>query len=95
MKIEQNVGDQDKKLRLSAALVTAILALVLSGSLEAVFWVLTVVLVVTSIVGFCPAYTLLGKNTCGMGKSGKGECCGGGCHGEDKAEEKSEDDKAA
>ena len=56
-----------------------------------IFWVVTVVLVVTSVVGFCPAYMLLGKNTCEADAGKKGECCGGGCHSEDEAE----DDKVA
>ncbi len=90
--METNVGQKDKSLRLAGAAVAALLALVLSGPLETVFWLVAALLVVTAMMGFCPAYTLLGKNTCGADE-GK-TCCGGNCHGdkaEDAAEAKTED----
>ncbi len=61
MKFEHNVGDNEKKYRLYGGLAliavsvfTAQIALLLIG----------LVLVATGFMGWCPAYSGLGKNTC-------------------------------
>lgn len=86
--MEKNIGAQDKKIRLAAAGVCALIALFASLHF---LWLIAVILAATSLMNFCPAYLLLGKNTCGA--TSEDSCCGGSCHGDDKtdkAEEKAE-----
>lgn len=61
-----NEGSVDRYLRFAAALVLFAVALMFPhlGWLNPLLWVVGTVLVVTSIVGFCPLYMLLGINTC-------------------------------
>jgi hypothetical protein len=58
MKFTANVGQTDRIIRIAAALVLAALNLlgVTSGALAIVLWVLAVILVLTSVVSFCPLY---------------------------------------
>lgn len=66
--IKKNVGAKDKKARLTAAAVLILVGLFLNlGALESVMFLVAVILVVTSLLNFCPAYSLMGKNTCGVG----------------------------
>ena len=61
----QNVGSTDKWLRIAAGL--AILALGAAGPLG--WWgLIGIVPIVTGLTGNCPAYTLIGVNTCGIDK---------------------------
>jgi hypothetical protein len=60
-----NVGQIDKIIRIVLGL--ALIALVFVGPQTPWGWI-GVVLVVTGLVGFCPAYKLIGVNTCGMKK---------------------------
>jgi len=64
--MKKNMGVADKVARLLVAIVVAILYLanVISGTLAIVLLVIAVVFVLTSLVSFCPLYTLLGINTC-------------------------------
>jgi fatty acid desaturase len=64
--MKKNMGAADKVARLLVAIVVAILYLanVISGTLAIVLLVIAVVFVLTSLVSFCPLYTLLGINTC-------------------------------
>jgi len=61
----KNMGVIDRTLRLLAAAIVAVLYLthVISGTLAAVLAVIAVIVVVTSVVGYCPTYTLLGLST--------------------------------
>ena len=61
-----NVGGLDRTLRIIAGLV--LIALAATGTVGAWGWV-GVVLLLTGAIGFCPAYPLLGINTCPMKKS--------------------------
>ena len=73
MKFEKNVGQKDKQIRLSIAAVLILVGFFANlGPLESIMFLAAVVLIVTSVLNFCPAYTFMGKNTCGMGS-----CCGG------------------
>jgi len=58
MKIETNVGLTDKIVRLALAVLLAGLNLFgqVSGLLGIVLWVFAAVLVLTSVVSFCPLY---------------------------------------
>lgn len=61
-----NVGGLDRTLRIIAGLV--LIALAATGTVGAWGWI-GVVLLLTGAIGFCPAYPLLGINTCPMKKS--------------------------
>lgn len=58
MKIETNVGLTDKIVRLALAVLLAGLNLFgqVSGLLGVILWVFAAVLVLTSVVSFCPLY---------------------------------------
>ncbi len=68
MKLTQktNMGDLDKIIRVLVALAIGILSYtnVITGTTAIVLGVIGIVLVVTSLVNFCPLYQLLGVNTC-------------------------------
>lgn len=88
MKFEQNIGNKDQKLRMIGAAITAVLGIVIGGTVGNLLVFIFIVLVLTSVTRFCPAYTLLGMNTC-AGDKKEGGCCGGGsCDSEKDAEDK-------
>lgn len=70
--MKANMGSVDRVVRVIVAAVVAglILTGVAQGALAIVLGVLAAVFVVTSLVSFCPLYTIFGVNTCGrpMGK---------------------------
>lgn len=65
--MKKNMGSADKIIRLIIAAIIAILYLtnVISGTIGIVLLVLAGVFVLTSLISFCPLYTLIGLNTCG------------------------------
>lgn len=60
------MGNIDRIIRILVAIVIAVLVFtnVLSGTLGIVLLVLAGVFVLTSVISFCPLYTLVGINTC-------------------------------
>lgn len=56
-----NIGSVDRILRIVVGLI--LIALVFVGPKTAWGWI-GVVPLLTAFIGFCPAYTLLGMNTC-------------------------------
>lgn len=60
------MGSADRIIRLIVAAVIAILFFtnVISGTLGIVLMVLAVVFVLTSLISFCPLYSIFGMNTC-------------------------------
>ncbi len=60
-----NSGTIDRALRVVAGL--ALIALAATG-VVGMWGYIGVVLALTGAIGFCPAYTLLGMNTCGLKK---------------------------
>jgi hypothetical protein len=68
--MKKNVGNSDKLIRLSVAVVLVLLYLtdVVSGITGLIFLGLAGVLAITGTVGFCPLYGILGMNTCKTGK---------------------------
>lgn len=60
-----NVGTLDRVLRIVVGL--ALIALAATGTVG-VWGYIGVVPLLTGLFRFCPAYTLLGMNTCGMKK---------------------------
>ena len=63
--MKANAGTIDRALRVIAGL--ALVGLTLAGTIGAWGWI-GVVPLLTGILGFCPAYTLLGISTCPMKK---------------------------
>lgn len=65
--MKANAGGVDRALRVIAGLVLIVLAA--TGTAGVGAWgYIGVVPLLTGLLGFCPAYTLLGMNTCGMKK---------------------------
>jgi hypothetical protein len=64
--MEKNVGSIDKALRIVAGIV--LLALVFVGPQTPWGWI-GVVPLLTALIGWCPAYKLLGLSTCAKCKS--------------------------
>jgi hypothetical protein len=66
MIMKKNMGSPDRIIRILAAIVLAVLYFTgtVSGTWGIVLLVLGGVFLLTSFVGFCPLYTLVGMNTC-------------------------------
>lgn len=64
--MKKNMGNIDKIIRILVAIVIAVLFFtnVISGTLGIILLVLAGVFVLTSLMSFCPLYTLVGINTC-------------------------------
>lgn len=64
--MKKNMGSTDRAIRVLAAIAVAILYFsgTITGTLGIVLLVVAGVFLLTSLVGFCPLYTLLGLNTC-------------------------------
>lgn len=69
--MKKNMGTADRLIRFVIAAVIAALYFtnVISGTLGIVLLVLAGVFVLTSLISFCPLYTLVGLNTCPAKKS--------------------------
>jgi uncharacterized membrane protein HdeD (DUF308 family) len=61
-----NVGTVDRALRIILGL--ALLSLVFIGP-QTLWGLIGLVFIATGVFSFCPAYTLLGMNTCGNSKA--------------------------
>ncbi len=63
----KNMGTVDRVIRIAAAV--AVIALYamgqISGTVAIVLGVIAAAFILTSLIGFCPAYPILGINTCG------------------------------
>lgn len=64
--MKKNMGSIDKAVRIVIALIIAILfyANVISGTLGIVLLVLAGVFIATSLINFCPLYSIFGVSTC-------------------------------
>jgi uncharacterized membrane protein len=64
--MKKNMGSTDKALRLIVAIILVVLYFsnILTGTLGIVALVVAGVFTLTSLVSFCPLYTLIGLNTC-------------------------------
>jgi hypothetical protein len=64
--MKKNMGTADKAIRIviAAIVVGLFYAEVITGTLGIVLLVLSGVFVLTSLISFCPLYTLFGINTC-------------------------------
>jgi hypothetical protein len=68
--MKQNMGSADRIIRILLAAVVGFLYYngTISGTLGIVLLVFAAVFVLTSLVSFCPLYTLVGVNTCQVKK---------------------------
>jgi fatty acid desaturase len=64
--MKKNMGNTDRIIRFLLAVAVAILYFtnVITGTVGIVLLVIAGVFVLTSLVSFCPLYTLIGLNTC-------------------------------
>ncbi len=64
--MKHNVGTTDKIIRIVLAILFAGLYFgnVVSGTLGIVLLIIGAIFLLTSVIGFCPLYALLGINTC-------------------------------
>ena len=64
--MKTNMGSADRIIRILIALViiTLYFTNMISGTLAIVLLVLSGVFILTSLISFCPLYTLFGLNTC-------------------------------
>jgi len=64
--MKKNVGTVDKVVRILIAIVFVCLyyAQLITGTLAIIFLILSGILILTSLVGFCPLYLLFKINTC-------------------------------
>lgn len=64
--MKKNMGGIDRIVRLSVALIIGLLFWqgVVVGALAYVLLAVAAIFVLTSVVSFCPLYTLVGLNTC-------------------------------
>ncbi len=71
MFMKKNVGNADRIIRILLAAVFAYLYFsgTVTGTLGIILLVLGGVFVATSLIGFCPLYTLVGLNTCSSKKA--------------------------
>ena len=63
--MKKNMGTLDKAIRIVLALVGGSLLIggLIKGTLGIVVGILAAIFIITSIIGFCPIYTLLGIST--------------------------------
>lgn len=68
--MKPNMGGIDRIIRIVIAVIVAVLYFngTLTGTVGIVALVLAAVFVLTSLVSFCPLYTLVGLNTCPVKK---------------------------
>ncbi|MBK5208479.1 MAG: DUF2892 domain-containing protein [Flavobacteriaceae bacterium] len=64
--MKKNMGSTDKLIRVLIAVVIAVLYYLgkIEGTLAIVLMAFAVILLLTSLVSFCPLYTIFGINTC-------------------------------
>ena len=64
--MKKNMGSADKMIRLIVAVVITVLFFtnIISGTLGIILLVFAGVFVATSLISFCPLYTIFGINTC-------------------------------
>ena len=69
--MKRNMGNADRFLRILLAAVFAYMYFggIVTGTWGIVLLVLGGVFVLTSLIGFCPLYSLVGLNTCGTRKA--------------------------
>lgn len=69
--MKKNMGNADRIIRIAAALIFGILYFTntIAGTTGLVLLIAGSVFLLTSLIGFCPLYTVLGIKTCATKKS--------------------------
>ncbi|HEY9221785.1 MAG TPA: DUF2892 domain-containing protein [Lutibacter sp.] len=64
--MKKNMGSADKLIRVLIAVVIAVLYYLgkIEGTLAIVLMAFAIIFLLTSLVSFCPLYTIFGINTC-------------------------------
>lgn len=64
--MKKNMGNMDRMIRISVALVVVALYFTgtITGTLAYILLALSGIFVLTSMVSFCPIYSIVGLNTC-------------------------------
>jgi hypothetical protein len=64
--MKKNMGPTDRMIRVIIAIGIAVLYFtgIIAGTFGLVLLIIAAVFLLTSLVGFCPLYTLVGMNTC-------------------------------
>jgi Protein of unknown function (DUF2892) len=68
--MKKNMGNADRAIRVVIAVLIAVLYFtnVISGTLGLILLIVAGVFVLTSLISFCPLYSLVGLNTCPVKK---------------------------
>jgi uncharacterized membrane protein YtjA (UPF0391 family) len=68
--MKKNMGNTDRIIRTLIAVIAAYLYFsgTIAGTLGIVLLVVAIVFLLTSLVSFCPLYTMFGMNTCAVKK---------------------------
>ncbi len=68
--MKKNMGSLDRGIRVAVAVIFATLFAtgIVAGTLGTILLIVGGVFLATSIVSFCPLYTLIGVNTCSVKK---------------------------
>lgn len=68
--MKKNMGSVDKGIRVAIAVIFATLFVtgIVTGVLGTILLIVGGVFIATSVVSFCPLYTLIGVNTCSVKK---------------------------
>ncbi len=63
-----NVGNTERAMRTIAGIAVALFALLgpVAGAWQITMYAVATIAMVTSIMGFCPLYSVLGVNTCSV-----------------------------
>ena len=66
LKMKKNMGNADRIIRLLLAMLFAVLGFlnIVTGTAGVILLVLAGIFAFTSIIGFCPIYSLFGINSC-------------------------------
>lgn len=64
--MKKNMGNTDRIIRILIAFIAAYLYFsgIIAGTVGIILLVVAIVFLLTSLVSFCPLYTLFGLNTC-------------------------------
>lgn len=68
--MKKNMGSLDRGIRIAIAVIFAVLFStgIVTGALGTILLIVGGVFIATSVVSFCPLYTLIGVNTCSVKK---------------------------
>lgn len=62
--MKTNESNVDRIIRFIIAIAALIAALATSGALSIVLWVVSAIMLITALIGFCPLYRVFGISTC-------------------------------